>query len=59
MGSNVPNWLVRIGTDGATANVAGAGLKGLVEKELPWIFWMWCMAIVDIFWGSFHIVDKV
>jgi len=22
-------------TDGAAANIAGAGLKGLVEKELP------------------------
>ena len=30
--------LVGIGTDGAAANIAGAGLKGLVEKELPWIF---------------------
>ena len=36
--------LVGIETDGAAANIAGAGLKGLVEKELPWIFWMWCMA---------------
>ena len=36
--------LVGIGTDGAAANIAGAGLKGLVEKKLPWIFWMWCMA---------------
>jgi len=36
--------LVGIGTDGAAANIASAGLKGLVEKELPWIFWMWCMA---------------
>ena len=24
--------------------VAGAGLKGLVEDEIPWIFWMWCLA---------------
>ena len=30
--------LVRFGTDGASANIAHAGLKGLVEKELPWIF---------------------
>ena len=36
--------LVGIGTDGASANVANAGLKGLVEKELPWVFWMWCLA---------------
>lgn len=36
--------LVGFGTDGASANIAGAGLKGLVEKELPWIYWMWCLA---------------
>ena len=32
--------LIGIATDGASANIAGAGLKGLVEKELPWVFWM-------------------
>ena len=32
--------LVGIGTDGASANIASAGLKRLVEKEVPWIFWM-------------------
>ena len=36
--------LVGIGTDGASANIAAAGLKGLVEQHLPWIFWMWCLA---------------
>ena len=36
--------LVGIGTDGAAANVASAGLKGLVEDKLPWVFWMWCLA---------------
>ena len=36
--------LIGIGTDGASANIAAAGLKGLVEKEIPWIFWMWCLA---------------
>ena len=30
--------LAGIGTDGASA---GAGLKGLVERSLPW---MWCLA---------------
>ena len=35
--------LVGFRTDGASANIARAGLKGLVEKELPWI-WMWCLA---------------
>ena len=24
--------------------MAAGGLKGLVENELPWIFWMWCLA---------------
>ena len=36
--------LVGIATDGAAVNVAGNGLKGLVKKELEWIFWMWCLA---------------
>lgn len=36
--------LVGIGTDGASANIAAAGLKGRVENKLPWIYWMWCMA---------------
>ena len=28
----------------ASVNIAAAGLKGMVEEELPWIFWMWCLA---------------
>ncbi len=36
--------LVGIATDGAPVNVASNGLKGLVERELDWIFWMWCLA---------------
>ena len=36
--------LVGTGTDGAPVNIAAAGLKGLVEGELQWIFWMWCLA---------------
>ena len=36
--------LVGVGTDGASANIAASGLKGLVEEHLPWVFWMWCMA---------------
>jgi len=36
--------LVSVGTDGASANIAASGLKGLVEAHLPWVFWMWCMA---------------
>lgn len=33
-----------IGTDGAAASIAASGLKGLVENQLQWVFWMWCMA---------------
>ena len=36
--------LVWIGMDGSSANIAGGGLKGLVEAKLPWMFWMWCLA---------------
>ena len=36
--------LVGIRTDGAAENIASGGLKGLVEKELPWVYWMWCLA---------------
>ena len=36
--------LVGIGSDGAAANIAQGGLKGLVEAQLEWIFWMWCFA---------------
>ena len=24
--------------------MAAAGLKGLVEKEVPWLYWSWCLA---------------
>lgn len=33
--------LIGIETDGASANV---GLKGLVEKQVPWLYWSWCLA---------------
>ena len=36
--------LAGIGTDGASSNVAAGGLKSLVENELPWMFWMRCLA---------------
>ena len=36
--------LIGIGTDGAAANISSAGLKGLVEREFPWVYWMWCLA---------------
>ena len=58
--------LVGIATDGAAANVAGNGLKGLVERELEWIFWMWCLAhrlelaLKDALRGtSFDLLDEM
>ena len=36
--------LVGIATDRASAYIAGGVLKGFVEQQLPWIFWMWCLA---------------
>ena len=36
--------LVCIGTDGAASNIAASGLKGVVERRLGWVFWMWCLA---------------
>ena len=58
--------LVGIGTDGASANIAAAGLKGLVEKEIPWIYWSWCLAhrlelaVKDALKGtSFHLIDDM
>ena len=56
--TEVCNTLFGIGTDGAAINVARAGLKGLIEEKLPWIFWSWCMvhrlelAIRDAFKGT-------
>ena len=58
--------LVGIGTDGASANIASAGLKGLVEKEVPWVFWMWCLAhrlelaVKDALKGTaFDLIDEM
>ena len=36
--------LIRVGTDGASVNVARKGLKGLIEKRLPLVYWSWCLA---------------
>ena len=36
--------LIGIGTDGVSANVAAAGLKGLLENKISWVLWMWCLA---------------
>ena len=58
--------LIGIGTDGASANVAAGGLKGLVEKQVPWLYWSWCLAhrlelsVKDALKGtSFDLVDDM
>ena len=30
--------------DGASTNIAESGLKGIVMREIPWIFMFWCLA---------------
>ena len=35
--------LAGISIDGASANIAAVGLKGLIE-EVPWLYWSWCLA---------------
>ena len=46
--------------------MACAGLKGLIEERLPWIFWSWCMAyklelaIRDAFKGTMlDLIDEI
>ena len=65
---NVENckMLVGIGTDDASVNIAAAGLKGLVEGELQWVFWMWCLvhrqelALNDALKGTvFDLIDEM
>lgn len=58
--------LIGIGTDGASANIAAAGLKGLVENEIPWVYWSWCLAhwlelaVKDALKGTyFDVVDDM
>lgn len=37
--------LVGGGTDGASVNIAEHnGMKGRIQKELPWVLWTWCYA---------------
>lgn len=37
--------LVGDGTDGASVNVASQnGMRGKMQRELPWLFWSWCYA---------------
>lgn len=37
--------LVGCGTDGATVNISEQnGMRGKLQKKLPWLFWAWCFA---------------
>ena len=37
--------LIGIGTDGAAVNIgAHNGLRGQMQRALPWLFWCWCYA---------------
>ena len=37
--------LIGGGTDGASVNISGQnGMKGILQRELPWLFWAWCFA---------------
>ena len=37
--------LIGVGTDGASVNIAEQnGMKGTMQRELPWLFWAWCYA---------------
>ena len=37
--------LIGVGTDGASVNIAEQnGMKGKMQRELPWLFWAWCYA---------------
>ena len=58
--------LVGIGTDGAASNIANAGLKGIMENKINWLFWMWCLAhrlelaIKNALTGtSFDLIDEL
>ena len=37
--------LISGGTDGASVKISGHnGIKGIMKRELPWLFWAWCYA---------------
>ena len=43
----VDDWqqkLVGFSCDGASANIAEGGLKGHLQREVPWIAMFWCLA---------------
>ena len=38
------NKLIGFGCDGTSVNIAGNGLKGLLERSVPWVVTFWCLA---------------
>lgn len=45
--ADISNWeekLIAVGCDGASANVAGGGLRGHLESTVPWILMFWCLS---------------
>ena len=36
--------LISFGCDGASASIAANGLKGQLEKDVPWILMFWCLS---------------
>ena len=43
----IDNWMkkrISFGCDGASANIAVGGLRGHLEKEVPWVVMFWCLA---------------
>ena len=44
---DVQDWkdkLIGFGCDGTSVNIAGNGLKGYLEENLPWIIMLWYLA---------------
>ena len=43
----IPDWtnkLIGFGCDGASVNIAAGGLRGHLEKSVPWVVVIWCLA---------------
>ena len=44
---DIDNWktkMIGFGCDGVSANIAEGGLRGILTREVPWIFMFWCLA---------------
>ncbi len=49
---------VGIATDGASANIARGGLKGLVENKVTWIFFGYGALLTGLNWPIKDTLDK-